>query len=97
MFVFKYLQMLHTKEIDKKDTKEIDKKELTFHEFQEGCDKNTPGMLLPQATISELVEHYLFQPLKQARNDPSYIQMVSFLSLMFESLNTFAQSLYYTL
>lgn len=44
-----------------------------------------------------MVERYLFAPLRDALNEPSYIQMVSFLSLMFESLNTFSQSSYYTL
>jgi hypothetical protein len=56
MFVLKYLHLLQTKKID-----EI---ELTFSQFNQDCDNNVAGTLLPHATISELIEIYLFKPLR---------------------------------
>jgi hypothetical protein len=88
MFVLRYLQMLHTNLVDKN--------ELSYQAFLEEIRRN-PGALPQPAQISQLIDQYLFTPLLKAKNKPSYIQMVSFLSLLFESLNIFSSSPYYTI
>jgi hypothetical protein len=88
MFVLRYLQMLNSRLIDKV--------ELTFKTFLDEIKKN-PGAVPQPSQISQLIDQYLFTPLMEAKNEPSYIQMVSFLSLLFESLNIFASSPYYTI
>lgn len=84
MFALKYLDML--------EAQKIDKEELNFERFQ----KEKAALMPNKERISFLVDHYLFKPLKSIGNEPSFIQLHSFLSLLYQSVLTFSTSFYYT-
>lgn len=84
MFALKYLDML--------EAQKIDKEELNFELFK----KEKANLMPNQDRISFLVDNYLFKPLKSIGNQPSFIQLHSFLSLLYQSVLTFSTSFYYT-
>lgn len=88
MFVLKYLDMLRANEIDKQ--------ELTYEDFSAKLKENDTHAVPPEK-IKELIDEYLFKPLHEMNNDPSYVQLQCFLTLMLESLRVFSSSPFYSL